>query len=74
MISQFDGYEQLAEFDWDSYRSRYDDIGRLDLILTAQLQARAVPPIQVCVDDKTTTMHAGHTYRFTLGTSGSALR
>jgi hypothetical protein len=23
------------------------------------------------VDDKTITMHAGHTYRFTLGTSGS---
>jgi hypothetical protein len=39
-----------------------------------QLQARAVPPIRVCVDDKTTTMRAGHTYRFTLGTSGSASR
>ena len=38
------------------------------------LQARAVPPIRVCVDDKTTTMHAGDTYRFTLGTSGSASR
>jgi trehalose/maltose hydrolase-like predicted phosphorylase len=36
VISQFDGYEQLAEFDWDSYRSRYDDIGRLDLILAAE--------------------------------------
>jgi trehalose/maltose hydrolase-like predicted phosphorylase len=226
VISQFDGYEQLAEFDWDGYRSRYDDIGRLDLILAAEgdspnnyraskqpdvlmlfyllsaedlretlgrlgyqldkaavrrtvdfylartshgstlsrpvcswllaradrtrswsmfnealdsdladiqrgrglstcscaatpawklgrassgctpalptelghvrfqiscrnhqilveltpqtmalhLQTRAVPPIRVCVDDKTTTMHAGHTYRFTLGTSGSGSR
>jgi trehalose/maltose hydrolase-like predicted phosphorylase len=36
VISQFDGYEQLAEFDWDSYRSRYEDIGQLDLILAAE--------------------------------------
>lgn len=36
VISQFEGYEQLAEFDWDGYRARYDDIGRLDLILAAE--------------------------------------
>jgi trehalose/maltose hydrolase-like predicted phosphorylase len=36
VISQFEGHEQLAGFDWDSYRSRYDDIGRLDLILAAE--------------------------------------
>ena len=36
VISQFEGYEQLAEFDWDRYRTRYDDIGRLDLILAAE--------------------------------------
>jgi len=36
VISQFQGYEDLAEFDWDAYRSRYDDIGRLDLILHAE--------------------------------------
>jgi len=36
VISQFDGYEQLAEFDWGSYRSRYEDIGQLDLILAAE--------------------------------------
>ncbi|MET8651584.1 HAD-IA family hydrolase [Nocardia aurea] len=36
IISQFDGYEDLAEFDWDAYRSRYDNIGRLDLILQAE--------------------------------------
>src|SRR5215207_6097152 len=36
VISQFEGYEQLAEFGWEGYRSRYDDIGRLDLILAAE--------------------------------------
>jgi len=36
IISQFEGYEQLAEFDWEVYRERYGDIGRLDLILAAE--------------------------------------
>ncbi len=36
VISQFEGYERLAEFDWDAYRARYGDIGRLDLILVAE--------------------------------------
>jgi trehalose/maltose hydrolase-like predicted phosphorylase len=36
IISQFEGYEQLAEFDWETYRTRYGDIGRLDLILAAE--------------------------------------
>ena len=36
VISQFDGYEDLLEFDWDDYRARYDNIGRLDLILQAE--------------------------------------
>jgi beta-phosphoglucomutase family hydrolase len=36
VISQFDGYEQLAELDWDRYRSTYGNIGRLDLILEAE--------------------------------------
>ena len=36
VISQFDGYEQLEEFDWDGYRDRYGNIGRLDLILAAE--------------------------------------
>ena len=36
IISQFDGYEALAEFDWAGYRSRYGNIGRLDLILEAE--------------------------------------
>lgn len=36
ILSQFDGYEDLAELDWDAYRERYGNIGRLDLILTAE--------------------------------------
>jgi len=36
IISQFDGYEALAEFDWAAYRARYGNIGRLDLILEAE--------------------------------------
>jgi len=36
IISQFDGYEQLPEFDWAGYRARYANIGRLDLILAAE--------------------------------------
>jgi beta-phosphoglucomutase family hydrolase len=36
VISQFQGYEQLAEFDWDRYGATYGNIGRLDLILNAE--------------------------------------
>jgi trehalose/maltose hydrolase-like predicted phosphorylase len=36
IISQFEGYETLAEFDWDGYRRRYRDIQRLDRILEAE--------------------------------------
>jgi len=36
VISQFDGYDQLSELDWDHYRSTYGNIGRLDLILEAE--------------------------------------
>ena len=36
VISQFEGYADLAELDWPAYRARYDDIGRLDLILAAE--------------------------------------
>jgi trehalose/maltose hydrolase-like predicted phosphorylase len=37
IISQFEGYEHLAELDWDAYRERYDgNIGRLDRILKAE--------------------------------------
>jgi beta-phosphoglucomutase family hydrolase len=36
VMSQFEGYEALPEFDWDSYRDRYGNLGRLDLILNAE--------------------------------------
>jgi len=36
VISQFEGYEHLAELDWNAYRARYPNIGRLDLILEAE--------------------------------------
>ncbi|MCW3767236.1 MULTISPECIES: beta-phosphoglucomutase family hydrolase [Paenarthrobacter] len=36
ILSQFDGYENLAELDWSHYRSTYGNIGRLDLILEAE--------------------------------------
>jgi trehalose/maltose hydrolase-like predicted phosphorylase len=36
VISQFEGYDQLAELDWPAYRSRYGDIRRLDRILEAE--------------------------------------
>lgn len=36
VISQFEGYGDLAELDWDGYRKRYGDIRRLDRILEAE--------------------------------------
>jgi trehalose/maltose hydrolase-like predicted phosphorylase len=36
IISQFEGYEELEELDWDGYRSRYPNIQRLDRILRAE--------------------------------------
>ncbi|HSD81934.1 MAG TPA: glycosyl hydrolase family 65 protein, partial [Solirubrobacteraceae bacterium] len=36
VISQFEGYERLEDFDWDGYRARYGDIQRLDRILEAE--------------------------------------
>jgi alpha,alpha-trehalase len=36
IISQFAGYDELAEFDWDGYQRRYGDIQRLDRILKAE--------------------------------------
>jgi len=36
VISQFDGYGDLAELDWDAYRARYPGIRRLDRILEAE--------------------------------------
>ena len=36
IISQFEGYERLLEFDWAGARERYGDIHRLDRILEAE--------------------------------------
>ena len=36
IISQFEGYDELLEFDWDGYRAKYGDIQRLDRILEAE--------------------------------------
>lgn len=36
VISQFEGYEQLKELDWEGYQRKYEDISRLDLILQAE--------------------------------------
>jgi len=36
IISQFEGYDQLEEFDWEGYRNKYSDIQRLDRILEAE--------------------------------------
>ncbi|MFE7814307.1 glycoside hydrolase family 65 protein [Streptomyces sp. NPDC057433] len=36
VISQFEGYGDLAELDWDGYRERYDSIRRLDRILESE--------------------------------------
>jgi beta-phosphoglucomutase family hydrolase len=36
IISQFEGYEDLEELDWERYRARYGNIQRLDLILESE--------------------------------------
>jgi trehalose/maltose hydrolase-like predicted phosphorylase len=36
VISQFEGYAELAELDWHGYRKRYGNIQRLDRILEAE--------------------------------------
>ena len=36
VISQFEGYGDLDELDWDRYRKKYGDIQRLDRILEAE--------------------------------------
>jgi len=36
IISQFEGYEELEELDWEGYRERYGNIQRLDRILRAE--------------------------------------
>ena len=36
IISQFEGYDDLEEIDWDKYRKKYDDVQRMDRILKAE--------------------------------------
>ncbi len=36
IISQFEGYDQLEEFDWPTYRARHGRVMRLDRILEAE--------------------------------------
>jgi trehalose/maltose hydrolase-like predicted phosphorylase len=36
IISQFEGYEDCEELDWDAYRAKYGNIQRLDRILRAE--------------------------------------
>jgi trehalose/maltose hydrolase-like predicted phosphorylase/phosphoglycolate phosphatase-like HAD superfamily hydrolase len=36
VLSQFEGYEQLREFDWEGYRDKYGNIQRLDRVLEAE--------------------------------------
>ncbi|MCX2838342.1 glycoside hydrolase family 65 protein [Salinimicrobium sp. MT39] len=36
IIAQFEGYEQLEDFEWEAYRKKYNDIHRLDRILDAE--------------------------------------
>jgi len=36
IISQFEGFDRLKEFDWEGYREKYGDIQRLDRILESE--------------------------------------
>lgn len=36
IISQFEGYADLREFDWEAWRARHGDIHRLDLVLESE--------------------------------------
>jgi len=36
VLTQFEGYEQLQEFDWAGYRDKYGNIQRLDRVLEAE--------------------------------------
>ncbi|MGI0090365.1 MAG: glycoside hydrolase family 65 protein [Nitrososphaerales archaeon] len=36
VISQFEGYEKLREFDWEGYKKKYKNIQRLDRILESE--------------------------------------
>ncbi|MCB5163867.1 glycoside hydrolase family 65 protein [Streptomyces bambusae] len=59
VISQFHGYGDLAELDWDAYRSRYHDIRRLDRIL----EAEGDTPNRYQASKQADTLMLGHLFR-----------
>jgi trehalose/maltose hydrolase-like predicted phosphorylase len=46
IISQYDGYFDLEELDWDYYRKNYGNIYRLDRILKAE--GKSADEFKVC--------------------------
>ena len=36
VLTQFEGYDRLLEFDWEGYRAKYGDVQRLDRVLEAE--------------------------------------
>ncbi|MEW2582955.1 glycoside hydrolase family 65 protein [Streptomyces virginiae] len=59
VISQFHGYGDLAELDWDKYRARYHDIRRLDRIL----EAEGDTPNRYQASKQADTLMLGYLYR-----------
>ncbi|MFJ3921767.1 glycoside hydrolase family 65 protein [Streptomyces sp. NPDC090022] len=59
VISQFHGYGDLAELDWDAYRARYHDIRRLDRIL----EAEGDTPNRYRASKQADTLMLGYLYR-----------
>ncbi|MEU6849422.1 glycoside hydrolase family 65 protein [Actinacidiphila alni] len=59
VISQFHGYGDLAELDWDAYRARYPDIRRLDRIL----EAEGDTPNRYQVSKQADTLMLGYLFR-----------
>ncbi|MFJ9789554.1 glycoside hydrolase family 65 protein [Streptomyces globosus] len=59
VVSQFHGYGDLAELDWDGYRARYGDIRRLDRIL----EAEGDTPNRYQASKQADTLMLGHLFR-----------
>ncbi|GLV97837.1 glycoside hydrolase family 65 protein [Streptomyces lavendulae] len=59
VISQFHGYGDLDELDWDGYRARYHDIRRLDRIL----EAEGDTPNRYQASKQADTLMLGHLFR-----------
>jgi trehalose/maltose hydrolase-like predicted phosphorylase len=84
VISQFEGYEELAELDWEGYRNRYGDIRRLDRILEAEgdtpnrykasKQADVLMLFYLLTADELRALFARLGYRFDPGTIPETVR